>query len=532
MEPPADEPLSPGEAEQTAQEAAEAANIYNLTLQEAIERALRSNLDIAVRKLSPGIVGSTVTREESLFDSSFEVIVSAEEQSNPSVSSLGGADIVVDERRYLETSYIDPLPTGGRYRLTLRSLRTETNSLFSTVNPSFDSEWEIAFTQPLFKNFGLDANRTRIVVARNNHQISKSDFRQTVLDILALVEQAYWELAFRILDLEVKNQALDLARDLLRLNRTKVQVGTLAPIEITQAEAGVADREEGVIVAQNEIRNAEDRLRQLLGRPGDPLWGLTLRPMDAPPFDETLPELDASLALAMSHRPDLERMRLALSSREAEFALARNLRRPDLVFDAAYGARGLDGEFRDCVDASGNSLGFIDDVFFTDADCTGALGTRMDVSNGFSDAFRQARERDADFWTTGLTLRVPVGNRDARGRYIGARLAREQAEIELKLLEQNATVEVRRAVRQIETDIKRVRAARVNSRLQKEKLEAEQKKFENGISTSFNVLEFQEDLAQARSRENLALVDYNKSRAELQRVLGTLPEHGAIALEE
>jgi outer membrane protein TolC len=155
----------------------------------------------------------------------------------------------------------------------------------------------------------------------------------------------------------------------------------------------------------------------------------------------------------------------------------------------------------------------------------------VQFSTKLSDAARQARDRDADSWRVGLTLNVPVGNRDAASRYIAARVAREQAGIDYKILEQTATIEVRQSVRQIETDVKRVKAARVNSRLQKEKLDAEQKKFENGISTSFNVLTFQEDLAQARSREAQALTDYNKSRVELERVLGTLPQARSIALE-
>lgn len=504
---------------------------YDLTLREGIERALRGNLDIAVRRLSPQIFRETVVQEEAVFDSSFEVSTVAEERSDPTTSTLGGADIVTDEQRYLDLAFDDPLPTGGRYRLTLRQLRAETNSVFATVNPSYTGEWQISFTQPLLKNFGLDANRTRLEVARNNHKISESDFRQTIINVISDVEKAYWDLAFRILDLEVKKQSLELAQDLLRLNRTKVQVGTLAPIEITQAEAGVADREEAVIVAQNEIHNAEDRLKRLLGPPSDPLWGLSLRPVDEAPFDESLPALEDSLEKAMQNRPDLASARLNLRTREAEHRLARNRRRFDLTFDASYGARGLEGSFTDCIGPGGTSLGFIDGVFFTTGDCTDALGTPVSESRGLSDANEQAREREADNWRVGLTARVPVGNRDARSRYIAARLSQEQSLIELKLLEQTATVEVRQAVRQIETDIKRVKAARVNSRLQREKLEAEQKKFENGISTSFNVLEFQEDLAQARSRENLALVDYNKSRVELERVLGTLAEARQITLQ-
>jgi outer membrane protein TolC len=519
-EQPPGEPAPAPESDQPGEPPA-----YELRVQECIERALQNNLDIALRRLTPELAAAQVTVEESVFDSAFKFTTFSDKRSDPSVSTLGGAPVIADEQRFIESSFTDPLRTGGSYKLVLRNLRAQTNSFFANVDPSYNSEWQIAFVQPLLKNFGPRAATTRLVVARNNHQISQSDFRQAVLDTLAAVEKAYWDLAFRILDLDVKKQSLQLAEDLLRLNRTKVQVGTLAPIEITQAEAGVADREEAVIVAQNEIRKAEDQLKRLLGPPSDPVWGYTLKPVDEPPFDELQPDLDQSLGLALANRPDLEKSRLTLRNREAQYRFAVNQRRLDLSLDASYGAKGLAGEGFRC-DSLPPGV-----VVFTATDCVANGGTLVQFSTKLSDAARQARDRDADSWRVGLTLNVPVGNRDAASRYIAARVAREQAGIDYKILEQTATIEVRQSVRQIETDVKRVKAARVNSRLQKEKLDAEQKKFENGISTSFNVLTFQEDLAQARSREAQALTDYNKSRVELERVLGTLPQARSIALE-
>ncbi len=501
---------------------------YPLTLRESIERALGRNLDIAVGRLNPEIRASQVVLEESRFDSSFKFVAFSDEQKRPTSSVLDGADILENQTNSLEITFNDPLPTGGSYSFRLLGLRNETNSAFSDVNPAYVSDWQISFTQPLLKNFGLDVNRTQLTVARNNQEISQNDFRQEVMNVISDVEKAYWDLSYRILDLEVNNQSLQLAEDLLRLNQVKVRVGTLAPIEITQAEAGVADREEGVILAQSEIHNAEDRLKQLMGPPSDPLWAYTLLPSDDPPFDESVPDLGESLERAMSERPDLDRARIDRRSREVEYAFARNQRRMDLTLDASYGANGLGGDegVLVCVDTSNIPTGD------APADC---LAPDRVVRNIISvtdlgDALEQARERDSDSWRVGLTLTVPVGNRNAASRYIAARLEMERAEIDLKRVEQQATLEVRRAVRDIETGIKRVKVARVNNRLQREKLEAEQKKFESGISTSFNVLEFQEDLAQAQSRGILALVDYNKARVEIERVMGTLPETRNISL--
>ncbi|MCZ6778272.1 MAG: TolC family protein, partial [Acidobacteria bacterium] len=388
---------------------------YPLTLRESIERALGRNLDIAVGRLNPEIRASQVVLEESRFDSSFKFVAFSDEQKRPTSSVLDGADILENQTNSLEITFNDPLPTGGSYSFRLLGLRNETNSAFSDVNPAYVSDWQISFTQPLLKNFGLDANRTQLTVARNNQEISQNDFRQEVMNVISDVEKAYWDLSYRILDLEVNNQSLQLAEDLLRLNQVKVRVGTLAPIEITQAEAGVADREEGVILAQSEIHNAEDRLKQLMGPPSDPLWAYTLLPSDDPPFDESVPDLGESLERAMSERPDLDRARIDRRSREVEYAFARNQRRMDLTLDASYGANGLGGDegVLVCVDTSNIPTGD------APADC---LAPDRVVRNIISvtdlgDALEQARERDSDSWRVGLTLTVPVGNRNAASRY-------------------------------------------------------------------------------------------------------------------
>lgn len=303
---------------------------------------------------------------------------------------------------------------------------------------------------------------------------------------LAAAEKAYWDLNFALMDLKTKRASLQLAKDFLEQNRIKVRVGTMAPIEITQAEAGVADREEGVILAEHAVRTAEDALRRILNVPRDsPIWSRPLRPADAPPLREVAPDMAAAVADGAANRPDLERARLELRNREYERVYRRNQLRWGLDLQAIYGNTGFDP-----------------------------------ISYG--DAFDDLRERNQEDWTVQLTLGIPVGNRQAKALHQENEAFLTQARLDLDRLEQSARVEVRNAVRTVETNLKRVKAAQVNVRLQREKLAAEQKKFENGMSTSFQVLQFQTDLTSAESRENQAIVDYNKSLVELERVKGTL----------
>jgi outer membrane protein TolC len=199
---------------------------------------------------------------------------------------------------------------------------------------------------------------------------------------------------------------------------------------------------------------------------------------------------------ALKHRPDLNQARIDLRSKDTELFARRNERRWGLDFEGTYGALGFDG---------GDPTNPADAPPFS-----------------YSSSLEDLRDRNQTSWSLGLALTVPIGNRLAIANYIDAEHALNQSRFELQRRQQQARVEVRNAVRSVLTNIKRVLATRASVRLQREKLEAEQKKFENGMSTSFQVLEFQNDLTSARSRENLAIVDYNKSLVELERVKGTL----------
>ena len=358
----------------------------------------------------------------------------------------------------------------------------------------FDTSWRVSITQPLLRNFGPKASKTFIVEARNTLGISQSQFRSTVIDTLSAAEKAYWDLNFTLINLKTSQAALQLAQDFLDQNRIKVRVGTLAPIEITQAEAQVADREEAVIIAESQVKTAEDGLRRVMNVPKDsPVWSQPLLPSDPLPLVEQSPDMESAVSTALQHRPDLEQARLDLKSKEADLAFRRNQRRWGLNLNGSYGKVGID------VDNYGNSI----------------------------DDLRRGANKD---WQVTMALGIPIGNRQAIASFTDSEYALTQAGKGLETLELAARVQVRDAVRAVQTTLKRVKAAQVNVRLQKEKLSAEQKKFENGMSTSFQVLQFQNDLFTAQVRENLAMVDYNKAQVELERVQGTLLEARHVAV--
>ncbi len=490
-----------------------------LTLDECLKASLENNLDIAVRRYDPLKSESLVTVQSSVFDPLITGNTSSQ-QSQRLLTFFAGAPLSTDKTHNSSVAFEDPLVMGGRYRFQVGATDNRNLTGRGAPNTTFETTWQLTFTQPLLRNMGPDANRWQIVVARNNLGVSESQFRQTVMNALSDAEKAYWDLNFALMDLKTKQGSLQLAKDFLEQNRIKVRVGTLAPIEITQAEAGVADREEGVILAENAVRTAEDALRRIMNVPPEsPMWSRPIRPADPPPLDEVTPVMPEAVTTSQANRPDLEQARLNLKSRETEMVHRRNQRRWGLDFQGAYGALGVGfDQFK------------IDPV--TKDPITDPLtGLPIIDSNGsYGDSLEDLRERNQDNWSLSLNLTVPIGNRQAVASFTNAEYALQQARYDLQRLEQAARIEVRNAVRTVETNLKRVKAAQVNTRLQREKLEAEQKKFENGMSTSFQVLQFQTDLSSAETRENQAIIDFNKSRVELERVKGTLLQSKKIVV--
>lgn len=487
-----------------------------MSLGEAQRAALQNNLDLVIARKDPRIAALNVDFQKAVFDPEIGASVNhAEAKDEPSQvfqSTRSKSDTV-------GLSWTDRLTFGGEYSLTLGSRKLDAPNPFRSYNPSYDSSLAMTFSMPLLRGLGTTVNTSDIVIARRNLEISDEELRRQAIATIKSVEDAYWDLVAVRAALDVAQQSLKLAQDLLDLNKKKVEVGTLAPIEITQAEAGVASREEGVIVADTALQSAEDNLRRLLAIPSaDPTWDKRLVPTDEPTFAARTPDLQAAIAKALEIRPELVASRRDLENRKLSERVAENLVKPGLQFDAAITPSGnnLKGVL---VDPGPDGItGTDDDLFVPD---TGGLGESLSEVPKF---------RNYN-WSVGLTYSIPLFNRAAKAGYGTAILEREKAELAVQNAEQTVRVDVRNAVRAVESGVKRVAAAHSSTILQRKKLEAEQKKFDNGMSTSFEVLTFQNDLQDAQLSEIRALLDYQKGLADLERAQGTLLEARGLKLE-
>ncbi len=494
---------------------------------ECIRAAIANNKDIKVDAYLPRIGGDDLLLQRAFFDPNVTTTASYQDATTPSLNvfDIGAAGFtnqavaVQSTQSFVESRYADRLHMGSTWYgdlLLARQTSTSANALFPE---SYYSQLEFGFTQPFLRNFGRKVNDSLIVVAANTQEIDRQTFKTRVINTLQEVEDAYWTLVFTRQDLEVKQEALRLAQQLLRVNQIKVQVGTLPPIDITLAEAGVAGREEAVIIAEAAIEAAQDRLRRVMGMdPKNPEWKAPIDPEEDLTIIERGVNLDEAVTTALENRPDLAAARMRIKNSDVDLSFRRNQLRYSLNATATYTLAGLAGD-----------TGEIDI-----RDPNGVLLATFPPTNGpgIGDAWDSIPKRDFPTYEVAVTLGIPIGNRSAEAEYSKARLTREQRSIEYESAEQTAIVDVGNRVRQVLTDRKRIQAAEKNSFLQQKKVEAEQKKFENGMSTSFQVLEFQKDLAEARSAENAAKKDYRISLARLDQATGTLDRARNIEIRD
>ncbi|HEX9637906.1 MAG TPA: TolC family protein [Acidobacteriota bacterium] len=488
-----------------------------LTLQDSVLTALKNNLGIEVNRFIPLISETAIRQALGEFDSFLYSNTLYTDATVPANSALQGTAVAASTAKVWDTTtgYRQKLFSGLNYDVSLQTTRTEVNNRFLLFNPRWESNLNLSITQPLLKGWGFSVNRINIELARGNHRISLSEFEQSVIDTIAQVENNYWDLVFSISDLEVNTESLQLAQEQLERNRIQVEVGTMAPIEITQARAEVASREEGIILAQTAIENNQDTLKTSINI-RDPVQRLaTIVPLDQPSFVSLDQTLEQVVQAALENRPELRQERERMGNAQRSRDYYRNQMKPQLDLVASFGSTGLDGE----------SLVFDCDPF-SDPDCQPSGSVRGGIGGSLNDAFGF----DFRTWTVGANFSLPIKNDTYGGFYQQYRLEVERSEAQLRDLENQIALEVRTAYRQVEAGIKLIEATRVARELQNEKLVAEQKKFSVGTSTNFQVLQFQRDLTQAKSQELNALIQYNKLRIALEQAKGTLLKNRGISL--
>jgi outer membrane protein TolC len=469
--------------------------IKSLTLRECIDRALENNLEIRSERITPTIGSWGVVSAQGVYDP----LLGGGINYQDSVTPVDTTPISSSTDRHVQSSgsLSGLLPSGATYDLSTATTRDPSlagNPTNSFNNFLYTGNTAVSLTQPLLKNFGFGVNSATIRIARETRSIDLQNFIQLVMNKINEVSTAYYELIFAIENYKSALETRALAQQLLDENRKREQVGTMSPLDVIQAESGVANSEQGVITTQRAIKDNENTLKRLICQRVMEMRGVSLVPVDYPLVQMVAIDVDLSTATALEKRADYLSLKHALEKQNISVQFTRNQLWPEIDLQGSYGLNGGGRNFDRYIDSY-----------------TGA---------------------NYPAWSVGVALTIPLGNRAARASYHIARLDADQAVLSLKSLEQDIVVGVDNAVGHVQTNLKSVEAARAATRLSQESLDAEKKKLLAGTSTTFLVLQAQSQLAAARSAEIRAEADYSESIVALDLVEGTILDKNNIMLDE
>ena len=485
---------------------------FDLTLDDAIQRALDRNLDIAVERINPQVQDLTLAERQASYHPTLGFNTDLASRKNPSSTQLDGGLITQTDTSNLDVSLDWPVKWGGgNFNVGFDNNRQESNNAFSSFNPSFRSIFVSQYTQPLLRGLRTDNNRTQIEVSLINRDISDIDLRQTITNTVADVENAYWELLYAVASVDVQQQALDLAEQLVRDNRARVEIGTLAPIDVVQSQSEAASRRQALAQARQTLRTAELSLKRLIvGGTEDELWDARLAPSDSPQLSRPPIDLEGAVRNALAQRTDLSRAQRQQDINELNVRSLHNNTLPALDLVGSFQLQGQGGDLL-VRSGLGGEPAFI-------------------IPGGYSDAIRQIGNARFPVWNVGLQLSYPLGTSSQDAAVERARLQVRQTEAQLRQLELTVATEVTNAAVQIESVEERVAAATAARELAEQQLDAEESKFEVGMSTNFFVVQAQRDLATAQDSELRAILDYQQALVEFERLQQTSLSRAGISI--
>jgi outer membrane protein TolC len=462
-------------------------------LHDLLVKALKSNLEIQARRLDPAIQQDRVRAAWGAFDPtlSFGALYEEAERALNQRDFLGSGQVsrVYEEaNERLQTGFAGRIPTGLVYELQLDHARldnTYNRAAVSLFHPEYQSTAIFRVTQPLLRDFGFAANLAEVRLARNAKQVSENEFRASVDRVIAQTMAAYFEAVFAQENIRVKQQAIGLAENLLRENRRRVDEGRMAPIDVIQAQARIAEAQEELILAQSLLSQRRNTLKELTSETFEfdsPELAFPAENIRLP-----IPNVQRELVLGTVFERNPTYL-AAVESAKAEdlrVAYARNQRRPRVDLKASYGTNGL--------------------------------------GRDFENSFHDFAERSQPDWSAGISVSIPW-NTTAHHRWLEAKKRQLQAALNIKRVEVSLQSAVDTAIRDIDSARRRVEIVKDTTRLAEAALDAEQRRLVNGLTTSYNVLAVQKELSQARSRELATAVDLNKAITTLLLVEGTLAE--------
>ncbi len=535
-----------------------------LHLEDAIQLAIENNLQIAVQRYTTWITDTNVLRAKSgspirsaqgftsvlgsiptpSFDPRVSTTLSWQRQSipvnNPFLSGTGLANLtaLTNYNAQANFSYSQGFKTGTTFTLSFNNTRTSSTSPAQFFNPAVNSQLMFSFTQELLNGFGIIPNTRFIIEAKNNSQAARYELANQVINIVTQVENAYWNLVYARENVKVQQANVQWAEKLLEDNKRQVEIGTLAPIEVVRAESELATDRQNLIVAQTSELQLQTQLLNLITR--NPLAAglenVEVVPLDSinvPPRIDILPYREA-VQEALANRPDLLAQELQLKNADIEVRATRNALLPTVSLFGQYGASGLGGNTlrtvsvptafgpnrnAPVVDSNGNPVLVNGQPVYAGTPVAFQTTSTL-LTGGLLDAFDAVWHNRFPTYAFGLSMSIPLRNRAAQADNAQALLQQRLSMLQLQALRNQIASDVRNAQIAIQQGLARVEAAQKARELAQQTLEAEQKKFQLGVSTNFLVIQAARDLVTAEGNELQARVALRQAIVNFNQVLG------------
>jgi outer membrane protein len=468
-------------------------------------------------------IGSPITSYDPILTSTLQIDKFSQEPTNP---FSGNVPVLFQNTSTANFLYNQGFQTGTSLSVGFNNTRQTSNSQFSTFSPALQPSFNARLTQHLLQGFGFLPNRRFIIIAKNNRKLSDVAFRLQIITTVDQIQNMYWDLVNAYENVTVQQDALAVANKTLSDNKKQVEIGTLAPIEIVRAQSQVATNQQSLIVAQTNLELQQLLMKNALSRAlvDQRLIDAEVIPTDTMRIVAEEPATSGQDLMndALGHRPELLESRIDLSSREVSLKAVKNTLLPTIDLFAYYGGSGLGGVANPasiCGNPGSNP------IF-----CTPPADVQPPTSYGH--AFNELFNSTAPDKGIGLSVNIPIRNRTAQANQIRSQLEYRQAQMRLQQVENEIRIEVRNAQFALQQNRANVAAAQAAVDLAQQSLDAEQKKFALGASTTTLVLQQSSSLTQAKSNLVAARAAYEKSRVELDRATGLLLEHNGIDLAD
>lgn len=488
----------------------------SLTLDQAIEMALKNNNDIDASRNDAQIADFGLTGARGIYDPLINSETYYESRSTPTASTIGGAvNGSVTQRQFFNNVGLSGFVPrfGGSYDAIFTSSRTNTTNRNATLNPQFPTSLVLSYTQPLWRGRRFDNNRRQIEIAKKNITISDSQLRLKAITVVSAVEQAYWELAFALRILQVETDTLKQAKEQLESNKRLVDKGVLAPIEIVASNSQISGFEQAAYIAQDAVTRAENTLKTLiLAERTDAEWSRPITPVT--PVTLAVPQIGIVVATteALKNRPEIEQLETSAEINRIDERYYRDQTKPQIDLVGSYTSSGLAGT--------------------PNLNSSGGATVPPNLQGGYFGSLSNLLQQDYPTYRAGVQISLPWGNRVAKanlGRTLveANRLANDRAQTE-----QIIEAEVRNALQALRSSEARLASATA-ARISAEELYAsEQRQFRGGTTTFYLVLQRQTDLTSARGRELQARTALNKAISEFQRSIGATLTVNNIAVSK